>query len=171
MEQYMQITGTKIDDLRNMFAGRAQVEVRLRLALEKIAELEGIVISEDEINAEYEKFSKEMQVPVERIKNDSVTENIMKELANNKAFECVKAHAEMIAPGAAKPAKKPAAKKAPAKKAETAEETAPEKKAPAKRTCAKKTTAAADGEKKPAAKKPAAKKAPAKKTEEKKDAE
>ena len=179
MEQYMQITGTKIDDLRNMFAGRAQVEVRLRLALEKIAELEGIVISEDEVNAEYEKFSKEMQVPVERIKNDDVTENIMKELANNKAFECVKAHAEMTAPGAKKAAKKPAAKKAPAKKAEAAEETAPAKKAPAKKPAAKKAPAKkaeATEEKAPAAKKapakkPAAKKPAAKKTETKKDAE
>ena len=178
MEQYMQITGTKIEDLRNMFAGRAQVEVRLRLALEKIAELEGIVISEDEVNAEYEKFSKEMQVPVERIKSDAVTENIMKELANNKAFECVKAHADLTAPAAKKPAaKKTAAKKAPAKKAETAEtaeETAPAKKPAAKRTCAKKAPAA-DGEaapaKKPAAKKPAAKKPAAKKTEENKDGE
>ena len=168
MDQYMQITGTKIEDLRNMFAGRAQVEVRLRLALEKIAELEGIVISEEEINAEYEKFSKEMQVPVERIKSDAVTENIMKELANNKAFECVKAHAEMVAPEAKKPAKKAPAKK-PAKKAETAEETEPAKKAPAKKACG--TKKAADGEKKPAAKKPAAKKPAAKKTEENKDAE
>ncbi len=172
MDQYMQITGTKIEDLRNMFAGRANVDVRLRLALEKIAELEGIVISEDEVNAEYEKFSKEMQVPVERIKSDAVTENIMKELANNKAFECVKAHAEMTAPEAKKPAKKASAKKAPAKKAETAEETAPAKKAPAKKTATKK---AADGEAAPAkkapAKKPAAKKPAAKKTEENKDAE
>ncbi len=201
MEQYMQITGAKIEDLRNMFAGRAQVDVKLRLALEKIAELEGVVISEEEINAEYEKFSKEMQVPVERIKSDDVTENIMKELANNKAFECVKAHAEYVAEGAKKPAaKKPAAKKAPAKKAETAEETAPAKKPAAKKTTtAKKTSTAAksttakttatktaakkpaaakaDGEKaaekKPAAKKTstAAKKPAAKKTAEKKDAE
>jgi len=173
MEQYMQITGTKVEDLRNMFAGRAQVEVRLRLALEKIAELEGIVVSEDEVNAEYEKFSKEMQVPVERIKSDAVTENIIRELANNKAFECVKAHAEMVDPAAKKPAaKKPAAKKAPAKKAETAEESAPAKKPAAKKAPAKK---AADGEaapaKKPAAKKPAAKKPAAKKTEENKDGE
>lgn len=176
MDQYMQITGTKIEDLRNMFAGRAQTEVRLRLALEKIAELEGVVISDEDVNAEYEKFSKEMQVPVERIKNDAVTENIIRELANAKAFECVKAHAEMTAP------KKPAAKKAPAKKAETAEETAPAEKKPAakkststaaKKPAAKKTEGAA-AEKKPAAKKTtstAAKKPAAKKTEEKKDAE
>ncbi|MBO5247719.1 MAG: trigger factor [Clostridia bacterium] len=153
MEQYMQITGAKMEDLRNMFAARAQVDVKLRLALEKIAELEGVVISDEDVNAEYEKFSKEMQVPVERIKSDSVTENIIKELATAKAFECVKAHAEMVAEGAKKTAKKPAAKKAPAKKAETAEETAPEKKPTAKKTAST------------AAKKPAAKKTPAKKAE------
>lgn len=195
MEQYMQITGAKMEDLRNMFAGRAQVDVKLRLALEKIAELEGVVISDEDVNAEYEKFSKEMQVPVERIKSDAVTENIMKELANAKAFECVKAHADMVAEGAKK-----TAKKTTAKKAETAEESAPEKKPAAKKTAstatkstaakttaaksttAKKTTAKANGEKaaekKPAAKKTstatkstAEKKPAAKKPAAKKDAE
>ncbi|MBQ1966019.1 MAG: trigger factor [Clostridia bacterium] len=196
MEQYMQITGAKIEDLRGMFASRAQVDVKLRLALEKIAELEGVVISDEDVNAEYEKFSKEMQIPVERIKSDAVTENIIKELANAKAFECVKAHANFVAPGAKKPAAK---KKAPAKKAETAEETAPAKKPAAKKTAstaakkpaAKKTATKAEGEvaeKKPAAKKTAstakktastakkttstaAKKPAAKKTAAKKDAE
>lgn len=169
MEQYMQITGTKIEDLRNMFAKRAETDVRLRLALEKIAELEGIVISDEDVNAEYEKFSKEMQIPVERIKSDAVTENIIKELATAKAFECVKAHADLVAPSA----KKTSAKKPAAKKAETAEETTPAKKPAAKKTAAstekktastaKKTTAAkkpaakAEGEEAPA-KKPAAKK-------------
>lgn len=201
MEQYMQITGAKIEDLRNMFAARAQVDVKLRLALEKIAELEGVVISDEDVNAEYEKFSKEMQVPVERIKSDAVTENIIKELATAKAFECVKAHAEMVAEGKKPAAKKAAAKKAPAKKAETAEETAPAKKPAAKKTTsttaakktasaakstgAKKTAAKAEGEtseKKPAAKKTtaakasstkttAAKKPAAKKTAAKKDTE
>lgn len=160
MEQYMQITGTKIEDLRNMFAKRAQTDVRLRLALEKIAELEGVVISDEDVDAEYDKFSKEMQVPVERIKSDAVTENIMKELANAKAFECVKAHAEMIPAGAKKPAAK---KKAPAKKAETAEEPAP-----AKKPAAKKSTSTA---KKPAATKAGDAKAPVKKAAAKADTE
>lgn len=174
MEQYMQITGTKIEDLRNMFAKRAQTDVRLRLALEKIAELEGIVISDEDVNAEYEKFSKEMQIPVERIKSDAVTENIIKELATAKAFECVKAHADLVAPSAKKTAaKKPAAKKAPAKKAETAEETAPAKKPAAKKAAASTEKKAASTEKKTsAAKKPAAKaegeEAPAKKPAAKK---
>ncbi len=180
MEQYMQITGAKMEDLRNMFAGRAQVDVKLRLALEKIAELEGVVISDEEVNGEYEKFSKEMQVPVERIKSDAVTENIIKELANAKAFECVKAHAEMIAEGTKKPAaKKSAAKKAPAKKAEAAEESAPEKKPAAKKasttksSTAKASTAkkssdevkASNGKKTAAASKPAAAKKTAVKAE------
>ena len=137
MEQYMQITGTKMEDLRNMFAKRAQTDVKLRLALEKIAELEGVVISDEDVNAEYEKFSKEMQVPVERIKSDAVTENIIKELANAKAFECVKAHAEMTAPGAKKAAKKTTKKAAPKADAEAAEETVAEKKPAAKKTTKK----------------------------------
>lgn len=141
MEQYMQITGTKMEDLRNMFAKRAQTDVKLRLALEKIAELEGVVISDEDVNAEYEKFSKEMQVPVERIKSDAVTENIIKELANAKAFECVKAHAEMTAPGAKKAAKKTTKKAAPKAEGEAAE-----KKPAAKKTTKKAAEPAKDAE-------------------------
>ena len=168
MEQYMQITGTKMEDLRNMFAKRAQTDVKLRLALEKIAELEGVVISDEDVNAEYEKFSKEMQVPVERIKSDAVTENIIKELANAKAFECVKAHAEMTAPGAKKAAKKTTKKAAPKADAEAAEETVAEKKPAAKKTT-KKAAPKAEGE--AAEKKPAAKKTTKKAAEPAKDAE
>ncbi|MBQ5821136.1 MAG: trigger factor [Clostridia bacterium] len=168
MEQYMQITGTKMEDLRNMFAKRAQTDVKLRLALEKIAELEGVVISDEDVNAEYEKFSKEMQVPVERIKSDAVTENIIKELANAKAFECVKAHAEMTAPGAKKAAKKTTKKAAPKADAETAEEAVAEKKPAAKKTT-KKAAPKAEGE--AAEKKPAAKKTTKKAAEPAKDAE
>ena len=168
MEQYMQITGTKMEDLRNMFAKRAQTDVKLRLALEKIAELEGVVISDEDVNAEYEKFSKEMQVPVERIKSDAVTENIIKELANAKAFECVKAHAEMTAPGAKKAAKKTTKKAAPKADAEAAEEVVAEKKPAAKKTT-KKAAPKAEGE--AAEKKPAAKKTTKKAAEPAKDAE
>ncbi len=147
-----------------MFREQAEKDVKARLALEKIAETEKVIITDDEVNEEYNKFASEMGMDIEKIKSEYMTENIMKDLSLRKAFEAVKNNAEISeVKEAAKPAaKKTAAKKTAAKKTtEKAEEKADEK-APSKKPAAKKTTKAKTETaeaKKPAAKKTTAKKA------------
>ncbi len=131
LQQYLEITGSNMEDMRNMFKERADRDVKLRLALEKIAELEGIIIEDSEVDAEYEKFSKEMKTPVERIKNDAVTEKIIKELSIDKAFECVKNNAiiteETVVEPKKAPARKPRKKKTSEKQNEQQEVATEEK--------------------------------------------
>ena len=167
LEQYMKYTGATLDSLKNMFRETAERDVKTRLALEKIAELEGIVITDAEVDEEYNKYASEMAVEVEKLKNDYVTEQIMKDLTVRKAFEAVKNNAEITEKAAAKKTaakktsekaeEKPAAEKKPAAKKPAAKKTAEKKTEPAeKKPAAKKTSTAA---KKPAAKKTAEKKA------------
>lgn len=130
LEQYMKYTGATLDSLKDMFKETAEKDVKTRLALEKIAELEGIVITDAEVDEEYQKYADEMAVEVEKLKNDYVTEQIMKDLTVRKAFEAVKNNAEIV--------DKTAAKKAAAKKTEAKTE---EKKPAAKKPAAKKTAA------------------------------
>lgn len=47
---YLQYTGMNMDSFRDTFRGRAENEVKLRLALEKIANTEGLEPTEDELN-------------------------------------------------------------------------------------------------------------------------
>ncbi len=137
-DMYLQYTGMKVEDLRAQFKDRAEVQVKCRLALDKVAELEKIEVSDDDIKARYEEMAKMYEVEVSVVENAFPKDQMAKDLKGSKALEIVKAAAKITE-------EKPAAKKAPAKK-EAAEKKAPAKKAPAE-------------------KKPAAKKAPAKKAD------
>ena len=149
MQQYLEYTGQDLDQIREMFRPNAEKDVKCRLALEKIAELEKVIITDDEVNAEYNKFATEMNLEIDKIKSDYVTENIMKDLSIRKAFEVVKNNAEIAE---VKEAKKPAKKKTAAK---ASEEDKPAKKTTAKKTAAKKP----DGEETKTEKKTTKKKA------------
>ena len=96
MQQYMQITGQSLESMREAMRPNAERDVKIRLALEKIASIEGIIIEQSEIDEEYEKFAKQMNMEAEKLKNDYVTENIMKDLSLQKAFELVKSNAEIV---------------------------------------------------------------------------
>ena len=183
LQTYLAYTGMTEEALRDSFRERAENQVKVRLALEKIAELEKFDVTDEDVDAQYNKLAEQYDMDVETIKSILPAEDIKKDVSTTKALDIVKENAtitevdanEFIAESVAekieeagekaeekKPAKKTAAKKTTAKKADT------EKKPAAKKTTAKKTTAkkADDGEKKPAAKKTAAKKTTAKKADD-----
>jgi len=95
MQQYMQITGQTIDNMKAAFRVNAERDVKVRLALEKIAQLEGVIVEQADIDAEYKKFAEEMKIDVEKLVSDYATENITRDLALTKAFELVKNNAEI----------------------------------------------------------------------------
>ena len=181
---YLAYTGMTEEALRDSFRERAENQVKVRLALEKIAELEKFDVTDEDVDAQYNKLAEQYEMDVETIKSILPAEDIKKDVSTTKALDIVKENAtitevdanEFIAESVAekieeagekaeekKPAKKTAAKKTTAKKADDGE-----KKPAAKKTTAKKTTAkkADDGEKKPAAKKTTAKKTTAKKDDD-----
>ena len=120
---------------------QAERQVKVRLALEKIASLEALDATEEEIEAEYKKISETYNVPLEEVKKMILAEDLSRDIVVGSAMKLVRENAKLVAPKAndeEKPAKKTAAKKTTAKKAE-GEET--EKKTAAKKPAAKKTTA------------------------------
>lgn len=176
LNTYVKYMGGDMAAFRESFRGQAEKQVKLRLGLEKIAALENLVASEDEINAEYEKYAKDYNMELENIKAAIPESELVKDIVVGKAMTFVRENAEIVEvdalsekkPAAKKPAakktttaKKPAAKKEDAPKAEEGEKKPATKKTS---TTAKKTTTAskaADGEKKPAAKKTTTAKKPA----------
>lgn len=139
LNKYLEITGQNMDAMKTMFTQRAEEDVKVRLALEKIAEIEHVIVEESDIDAEYEKIAKNMNTEVEKIKSDYITENLTKDLSIQKAFECVKSAAVItdIKPTAPKKTTTKKSADTTEKKTETKKTTT--KKAPAK-TAAKKTT-------------------------------
>lgn len=168
MKTYLKYMGGSIDDFKKTFLPQAENQVKIRLALEKIAELEKIELSKEDIDAEYEKLAKDYGMESDKVKDAIPEKALSEDLVVTKAMDLVKANA-VVAEVDKKTEKteeksqKPAAKKTAAKKTD-AEKT---EKPAAKKTAPKKT----DAEKAEKAEKAPAKKAPAKKTEAKKTEE
>ena len=171
---YFKYTGMTLDTMREQFRPQAEKQVKLRLALEKIAELEGITVSAEDIDAEYKRIAEAYNMPEDEVRKLVDEAGLTEDLRVKAAAELVKGAAVAVAaaPAAKKVTKKPAAKKTTAKKpateGETAEETPAEAPAaPKKTTTRKKAAPAAEGaetEAKPAAKKTTTRKPAAKKT-------
>ncbi len=175
LETYMQLTGTNAQTLRDQFKEQAERQVKIRLALEKIGELEKITASDEEIEEEYKNLAALYKTDEDKVKSVISREGQIKDIIARKAMNLVRDEAVVEAGKVKKTdtAKEDAPKKKSTAKAEGEKKTATKKtttktedtvKSAAKKTTAKKT----ETEKKSAAKKPAASKA--KKTEAK-DAE
>ncbi len=124
MNLYLQYTNSTIEDFRNSYREQAVMQVKYRLALEKIVELEGITADEKELDEQYAKLAENYGVELEQVKAVIPASEITMDIAVGKAIDFVKANAEIteIDPKAEEkaekaPAKKPAAKKT-AKKAD-----------------------------------------------------
>ena len=85
LDTYMKYTGMNADSVLQMYKPEAERRVKMRLALEKIAELEDIKPTEDDINAEYDKMAEAYQMDAEKVKEiipeESVTEDLGVQLA------------------------------------------------------------------------------------------
>lgn len=57
MEQYMQIVGTDMDKLKEMYKPEAKMRCRIDLAIEAIKNAEGITASDEEIDAQIESYA------------------------------------------------------------------------------------------------------------------
>jgi len=95
LPSYLQITDTKMEDFRKNFAEEAEKRVKVRLALEKIAELENLKATEEEIDKEYDTLATQYKMDKEKIKTYIPTEDIANDLAVNKAIDFIKENAKI----------------------------------------------------------------------------
>ncbi len=114
LETYLKYTNSTIDDFKKSFRPQAEMQVKYRLALDKIVELENIKADEKDIEAEYKKMADNYGLEVDKVKAAVPSSELEKDIAANKAIDFVKANA-VITEDEPKESK-PAAKKAPAKK-------------------------------------------------------
>ena len=93
LDMYFKYTGQTLDDLRKQMRPQAESQVKTRLALEKIVELEGITASDEDVSAEYEKLASAYGIELDRVKEMVPAEDIAKDMAVQKAMEFVKSKA------------------------------------------------------------------------------
>lgn len=93
LDIYLQYTGMDMDSFRETFKERAENEVKLRLGLEKIAELENIVPSEDEINEQLKEIADANKMSVEDVRMRIPMEDFIEDITVNKTVDFVKDNA------------------------------------------------------------------------------
>ena len=95
LNTYFKYTGMNLDMLREQMRPQAERQVKARLALEKIAALENIEVSEDDINAEYERIATAYSVELDQVKASIDSEAIAADMKVQKAMELVIEKAEV----------------------------------------------------------------------------
>ena len=137
--KYLQMMNMTPELFRENLRINSEKQVKATLALEKIAELEGIELSEEDIENEYKELSERFGIEPDKLKEQVDKEKVTQELKTRRAAKIVTDHAIAEAPSETdgekpeKPVAKP--KKAAAKKPAAEGETATEK---PKKTAAKK---------------------------------
>lgn len=131
-DMYLQYLGMTPDSLKASYKERAEEEVRIELALEKIVELENLEVSDEETEKEFADMAERYKIEVDAVKKAVATDTLVRELKMRKASALVTDNAV-------------------AEAAEEKAEEKPKKKAPAKRTTKKKTAEEAPVEEAPAA--------------------
>ena len=171
LEVYLQMSNSSPEKLRESMRESSEKQVRTMLALEKIAEIEGVEVSDEEVENEYKEAAERMETEIEKLKESVGEDTIKHDLRFKHAAMIVINSATAEEPSAdadaqkqekpatdAEKSAKPAAKKPAAKKTKPVS-TAPDSEAAAQAddSAASAEAPAAKPEKKPAAKKSAPK--------------
>ncbi len=93
LKTYFQYTGMTLDQLREQLRPQAEKQVKLRLALEKIAKLEKLKVTKTEITAEYKRIAEEYQMEVDKVRELIPEDSIAEDMKVKKAMDLVKENA------------------------------------------------------------------------------
>ena len=95
VEDYLKYTGVTMDQFRANFTEVAKRQVDLRLALEKIAELENITVSDEDVEKEYADMAEQYKMEVEKVKAIVSKEALEGDLKISNALEFIKKNAKV----------------------------------------------------------------------------
>ena len=100
MEQYAKMMGGDMNSLRNAFRPQAEKQAKISVTLEKIAEAEGIAVSDEEINEEFEKLAKDYSLELDKVKQMVPMDELTGSLKTRKAVKLIVDSAVAVAPKA-----------------------------------------------------------------------
>ena len=86
MEQYFQFTGQSMDKMMEDMKPQALKRIQTRLVLEKIAEVENIQPTEEEVNEEISKMAEMYKMEADKLK-DLIGENEMEQMKKDMAVQ------------------------------------------------------------------------------------
>lgn len=95
LQTYFKYTGLDLEALRKQMRPQAESQVKTRLALEKIVELEGIEPSDEEIAEEFDRIAKSYNMELDKVREMVDTVMVTQDVAVKKAVELVKEKAQI----------------------------------------------------------------------------
>ena len=131
VDQYAKMMGGDMATMRNAFRPAAEKQAKVNVTLAKIAEVEEIAVTDEDLAAEFESMAKQYEMDVEKVKELVPVEELKTSLQTRKAVQLIVDSAVATKPKktAAKKTtttKKTTTKKTTTKKAEAVEEKAEE---------------------------------------------
>lgn len=94
LKTYLKYTGKELNDLREDFKPRAEKQLKLRLALEKIAQKENLSVTEEEIEKEIADLAAAYNMSADDVKAYVAKEDLENDLLSRKAMDLVKSTAK-----------------------------------------------------------------------------
>ena len=87
---YLQYTGMDMAAFRLTFKEQAERQVKIRLALEKVVELENIQTTDEDLEKEYQRIADSYNMELDKVKTMIPAEDLLADVAVNKAVDLIK---------------------------------------------------------------------------------
>ena len=107
MEDYAKMMGGDLSSLRASMRPMAETTVRSNVLLSAIVEAEKIEVSDEELEAEYNRAAEQYQMEVEKVKAAISAESLKADLAAKKAVKLIVDNAVAVEPAAQEEAEAP----------------------------------------------------------------
>ena len=100
MEQYAKMMGGDLKTMREAFRPTAEKQAKISVTLEKIAEVENLTVSEEELEEEFQSMAKQYEMEAAKIKEMVPVEELTESLKTRKAVKIIVDNAIAVAPKA-----------------------------------------------------------------------
>ena len=98
LQKYLEIMGMDFEAFRGQFAGRAENEVKIQLVVEKIAQVENVQVSDDELDEEVKRMAEAYKQSAEDLKKSLTPEDqvyVKKDIAFKKTIKLLVENAKL----------------------------------------------------------------------------
>lgn len=90
IRDYLKYTGMSMAQFRANFKDAAKRQVELRLALQKVAELENVQVSDEDVENEYKNLAEQYSIEIDNVKATISEKTLIEDLKIEKALDIVK---------------------------------------------------------------------------------
>ena len=98
MEQYAKMMGGDVNTMRNAFRPTAEKQAKISVTLEKVAEVENLTVTAEDIEEEFQSMAKQYEMEEDKIKEMVPMDELTESLKTRKAVKLIVDSAVAVAP-------------------------------------------------------------------------